>query len=74
MSLMPRNDRAVRLFRQVLGEFGTLETLLVAVPVGGEDRLDLAFAAVDTLGEELAASPNLASVSAHLDDPSSLPR
>lgn len=69
MSLMPRNDPAVRLFRQVLGEFGTLETLLVAVPVGGEDRLDLAFATVDTLGEELAASPNLASVSAHLDDP-----
>ena len=69
LSLMPRHDPAVRLFRQVLDEFGTLETMVVAVPVGGEDRLELAFATVDALGEELTASPYLTRVSAQLDDP-----
>ena len=69
LSLMPRHDPEVKLFRQVLEEFGTLETMVVAVPVGGEDRLELALSTVDALGEELHASPYLARVSAQLDDP-----
>jgi predicted RND superfamily exporter protein len=69
MSLLPRNDPAVHLFRQVLEEFGTLDTLVVAIPVGGEERLELALATADALGKELAASPHITRVSVQLDDP-----
>ena len=69
MSLLPRHDPAVQLFRQVLEEFETLDTLVVAVPVGGEERLDLALATADALAAEIAASPHVERVMVQLEDP-----
>lgn len=69
LNLMPRHDPVVKDFRSVLEQFGTLDTLLVAVEVGGEDRLEIALALVDTLADELRESPHLAHVEAQLEDP-----
>jgi hypothetical protein len=69
MSLLPRHDPAVQRFRQVLEEFGTLDTLVVVIPVGGEERLDLALATADAAAAAIAESPLVERVTAHLDDP-----
>jgi len=69
LSLMPRKDPVVQRFTQVLEEFGSLDTLLVAVPVPSESDLDAAFALVDALADELRASPNIRYVEARLEDP-----
>jgi hypothetical protein len=69
LNLMPRNDPVVSDFRRVLDEFGSLDTLLVAIPVGSEDRLETACALVDALEKELRASPYIKRVQARLDDP-----
>ena len=69
MSLLPRHDPAVQLFRQVLDEFETLDTLVAAVPVAGEDQLDLALGTADAIAAELAASPHIERVMVQLDDP-----
>ncbi|MFH1175872.1 MAG: MMPL family transporter [Acidobacteriota bacterium] len=72
LSLMPRRDPVVQNFRRTLAEFGTLDTLLVAVRVGGEERLEPALQLVDSLAEQLAASPHLTNVQARLEDPARL--
>jgi hypothetical protein len=69
LSLMPRHDPVVSNFRRTLAEFGSLDTLLVAVKVGGEDRLELALALTDELAEKLRGSPHLTRVQSQLDDP-----
>jgi predicted RND superfamily exporter protein len=69
LSLMPRHDPVVQRFRQVLDEFGSLDTLLIAVPVQPRDNLDEVFSVVDELADELRSSPLLANVDAHLEDP-----
>jgi predicted RND superfamily exporter protein len=69
LNLMPRHDPVVKDFRSVLEQFGTLDTLLVGVEVGGEDRLETALALVDTLADDLRQSPHLAHVQAQLEDP-----
>ena len=69
MSLLPRHDPAVLMFRQVLEEFGTLDTLAVAVPVGGEEHLDLALATADAVAAALGESPLIERVMVQLDDP-----
>jgi len=69
LNLMPRRDPVVSEFRRVLEEFGSLDTMLVAVPVSGEDGLESAFAFVDALDVELRGSPYLSHVDAHIDDP-----
>jgi uncharacterized protein len=72
LSVMPRHDPVVENFRRVLDEFGSLDTVLVVVPVPSEDDLESVFSLVDALSEEIAASPLIASVEAHLDDPEQL--
>jgi len=69
LNLMPKHDPVVSEFRQVLEEFGSLDTMLVAVPVADEDSLESTFAFVDALEKELKESPYLASVDAHIEDP-----
>ena len=69
MSLLPRHDPAVLMFRQVLEEFGTLDTLAVAVPVSGEEHLDLALATADEVAAALGESPLIERVMVQLDDP-----
>ena len=69
MSLLPRHDPAVQMFRQVLEEFGTLDTLVVAIPVGGEEHLDLALGVADAAAAAIAASPLVERVAVQLDDP-----
>lgn len=69
LSLMPRKDPVVQQFKQVLDEFGSLDTLLVAVPVPSEDDLDASFALIDTLAGALRESPHIRYVEAHLEDP-----
>ncbi len=69
LNLMPRHDPVVNEFRRVLSDFGSLETLLVAVPVDGEEHLDTSLALVDALAKEMQESPYLSRVEAHLDDP-----
>ncbi len=69
LSLMPRSDPVVANFRRTLTEFGSLETLLVAVEVSGEEHLELALALTDELAEELRRSPYLKQVQAQLEDP-----
>ncbi len=69
LNLMPRHDPVVSEFRRVLEDFGSLDTLVVAVPVAGEDRLEATLGFVDSLAVELRASPYLARVDAQIDDP-----
>ncbi len=69
LNLMPRRDPVVREFKTVLREFGSLDTMLVAVPVAGEDRLESTLAFVDALAAELKGSPYLARVDAQIEDP-----
>ena len=72
LNLMPRRDPVVRNFKRVLEDFGSLETLLVAVPVRDESHLEASLTLVDALAEELRASPYLSDVNAHLEDPMTL--
>jgi predicted RND superfamily exporter protein len=69
LNLMPRHDPVVRDFKRTLEDFGSLETLLIAVPVEDEDRLERSLALVDALAPELRRSPYLSEVRAQLDDP-----
>ena len=69
LNLMPKRDPVVSEFRRVLEEFGSLDTMLVAVPVSGEDSIESSFALVDALETELKASPYLSHVEAHIEDP-----
>ncbi len=69
LNLMPRHDPVVSEFRRVLQQFGSLETLLVAVPVANEDHLENTLALVDSLDAELKKSPYLSHVTAHIEDP-----
>ncbi len=69
LSLMPRRDPVVSEFRRTLTEFGSLETLLVVVRVGGEEQLELAMALSDEIAEKLRESPHLSQVQAQLEDP-----
>ncbi len=69
LNLMPRRDPVVSEFRRVLQDFGSLETLLIAVPVDGEERLETSLALVDALAAEMQRSPYLSRVEAHLEDP-----
>ncbi len=68
MSLVPRHDPVVETFTKTIEQFGSLDTLLVAVPVRDGD-VDLSLALVDALGPRLAESPLLASVQWRLQDP-----
>jgi len=69
LNLMPRRDPVVSEFRRVLEDFGSLDTVLVAVPVSGEDNLESSLALVDALETELKTSPYLRRVEAHIEDP-----
>ena len=69
LNLMPRHDPVVSEFKRVLQDFGSLETLLIAVPVDGEEQLDTSLALVDALAAEIQQSPYLSRVEAHLEDP-----
>jgi uncharacterized protein len=69
LNLMPRHDPVVSEFRRVLEQFGSLDTLLVAVPVRRDDRLESTLAFVDTLDAELKGSRYLSHVTAHIEDP-----
>ena len=69
LNLMPRHDPVVNQFKRILEDFGSLETLLVAVPVKSEDDLERSLALVDALAAELRQSPYLAQVEAQLEDP-----
>ncbi len=69
LNLMPRRDPVVSQFRQILEDFGSLETLLIAVPVSDEDHLEGSLALVDALAKELKQSPHLSAVQAQLEDP-----
>jgi predicted RND superfamily exporter protein len=72
LNLMPRHDPVVSRFKKVLNDFGSLETLLIVVPVRGEDHLEEAEALVDALAKEMRRSPDLSEVNAHLEDPMTL--
>jgi predicted RND superfamily exporter protein len=69
LNLMPRHDPVVSEFKRVLEDFGSLETLLIAVPVSGEEHLEQSLALVDVLAKELRQSPYLSQVEAQLEDP-----
>ncbi|MFI5165123.1 MAG: MMPL family transporter [Thermoanaerobaculales bacterium] len=69
LNLMPRHDPVLAEFRRVLEEFGSLETLLLAVPVPSEDALERTLSFVDALEKGVSASPYLVRVDAHLEDP-----
>jgi predicted RND superfamily exporter protein len=69
LNLMPRHDPVVANFRRVLDEFGSLDTLLVAIPIRDEDHLDAALSLVDALSDELSQSPDLSHVQSRLEDP-----
>ena len=69
LNLMPRNDPVVSEFKRVLQSFGTLDTLLLAVPVASEEELEHSLSLVDALDKGIADSPYLARVDAHLEDP-----
>ncbi len=69
LSLVPRHDPVIEDFRETLEKFGSLDTLVVAVRIGGEERLEPSLRLVDLLTEELAGSPHLESVRGHLEDP-----
>ena len=69
LNLMPRHDPVVTEFKRVLRDFGSLETLLIAVPVASEEHLDTSLALVDALAPALQQSPYLSRVEAHLEDP-----
>lgn len=72
MSLVPRHDPVVEGFTRTFEEFGSMDTLLAAVPVAGEGELDRALMLVDLLAEEFAASPHLSQVESRLEDPTRL--
>ena len=67
--MLPRRDPVVRDFVRVLEEYGALDTLVAAVPIDGEDRLELALRLVDELGAEMQGSEYVSRVQVHLDDP-----
>ncbi len=69
LSLVPRHDPVVQRFKQALDEFGSLDTLLVAMPVHGDEQLEVGYALADTLAASLRESPYLSHVDVHLDDP-----
>ncbi|HLE60361.1 MAG TPA: hypothetical protein VI700_02395, partial [Thermoanaerobaculaceae bacterium] len=69
LNLMPRHDPVVRQFKQILEDFGSLETLLIAVSVKGEEDLERSLGLVDALAQELRQSPHLSQVEAQLEDP-----
>lgn len=69
LSLVPRHDPVIDQFKRTLERFGSLDTLVVAVRVPDEDRLEVALRLVDLLVEELQGSPHLERVRGHLDDP-----
>jgi len=72
LNLMPRHDPVVSEFRRVLEDFGSLDTMLLVVPVADEDGLESSFQLVDALETELSGSPYLARVDAHIEDPMKL--
>lgn len=69
LNLMPRRDRVVSQFKRILEDFGSLETLLIAVPVSSEEQLEHSLALVDALAREMRQSPHLSQVEAQLEDP-----
>ncbi len=72
MSLVPRHDPVVEGFTRTFEEFGSLDTLLAAVPVAGDDELDRALMLVDLVAEEFRDSPYLTNVQSRLEDPTRL--
>lgn len=72
MSLVPRHDPVVEGFTRTFEEFGSLDTLLVAVPVQGDAELDRSLMLVDLLAQELQGSPYLTNVQSRLEDPTRL--
>ena len=69
LSLVPRHDPVVQRFKQALDEFGSLDTLLVAIPVRDGDQLEEGYTLADALATNLRKSPYLSHVDVHLDDP-----
>ena len=69
MHMLPRRDPVVRDFLRVLEEYGALDTLVAAVPIAGEERLELALRLVDELGAEMEGSEYVSRIQVHLDDP-----
>ncbi len=72
MSLVPRHDPVVEGFTRTFEEFGSLDTLLAAVPVEGDGELDRALMLVDLVAEEFRGSPHLSNVQSRLEDPTRL--
>ncbi len=72
MSLVPRHDPVVEEFTRTFEEFGSLDTLLAAVPVAGEEELERALLLVDLVAEEFQRSPYLGGVQSRLEDPTRL--
>lgn len=72
MSLVPRHDPVVEGFTRTFEEFGSLDTLLAAVPVEGDGELDRALMLVDLVAEEFRGSPHLTGVQSRLEDPTRL--
>ncbi len=69
MSLVPRHDPVIDEFRRTFERFGSMDTLIVAVRVPGEEHLEASLHLVDLLTEELAGSPHLQHVRGQLEDP-----
>ncbi len=72
MSLVPKHDPVVEGFTRTFEEFGSLDTLLAAVPVAGDAELDRAFMLIDLVAEEFRGSPYLSRVQSRLEDPTRL--
>lgn len=67
--LMPADDPAVKALRVALEDFGSLDTLLVAITVDGEENLERSLALADAVGDSIRQSPYLERVEVHLEDP-----
>lgn len=72
MSLVPQHDPVVEGFTRTFEEFGSLDTLLAAVPVAGEEELERVLLLVDLIAEEFRHSPYLSGVQSRLEDPTRL--
>lgn len=68
LELLPPHDPTVRDFRETVRDFGSLDLLLVAVPIPEGAPLDPYFGYVDALGERLAKLPQMEYVDSRIGD------
>lgn len=65
LDVLPEGNPTIRAFRGFLGDFGMMDSLVLVVS-SRERSPDRLIQAVETIGEELAASPRIASVDYNL--------